>query len=77
MCRRAADVRGARAVMYPVAVRDPLHLLEVVRLGQQAQALRVQPAAGRVERLPVVPAQLRPEGVEGDGESPSVGLELN
>lgn len=67
---------AGHGVTYPVVVRYPLHLLEVLRLGQQAQPLGVQPAAGRVEGLPVTFAQLRAEGVQGDDERPPVGLKL-
>lgn len=69
--------RGAGSCTYPVVVRDPLHLFEVLRLGQQAQALGVEPATGRVEGLPGVFAQFGAEGVEGDDESSPVGLKLN
>lgn len=57
-------------------VRHPLHLLKVFCLGQEAQPLGVQLATGRVEGLPVVFAQLGPEGVQRDGEGTSVSFEL-
>lgn len=58
-------------------VRHRLHLFKVFCLGQQAQSLWVELATGRVEGLPVTFAQFGAKGVESDGKSASVGLELN
>lgn len=58
-------------------VRYPLHLLEVLRLGQQAQPLGVQLATGRVEGLPVTFAQFRAEGVQSDDKRTPVSLKLS
>lgn len=76
-CPGPTRARGTGSCTYPVVVRDPLHLFEVLCLGQQAQALGVEPATGRVQGLPGVFAQFGAEGVEGDDESSPVSLKLN
>lgn len=58
-------------------VRYPLHLLEVLCLGQQAQSLGIELATGRVEGLAVLFAQLGAKGVKRDDKSTSVCLKLN
>lgn len=58
-------------------IRHSLHLFKVFRLGQQAQPLRMEHAAGGVEGLPVLFAQFSPKGVKSDDESTSVSLKLN
>lgn len=82
MCGLLKHARGNHArhsgiSTHSVTVRYPLHLLEVLRLGQQAQPLGVELAAGRVEGLPVLFAQLGAKGVQSDDKSTPVSLKLN
>ena len=73
---RGKHARHSRISTHSVTVRHPLHLLEVLGLGQQAQPLGVELAAGGVEGLPVLFAQLGAKGVQSDDKRTPVSLKL-
>ena len=73
---RRNHARHCGTSTHSVTVRYPLHLLEVLGLGQQAQPLGEELAAGRVEGLPVRFAQLGAKGVQSDDKSAPVSLKL-
>ena len=52
-----------------------MNLVIVICPGQSLETIRGKFATSRIQLLPVILGQLRPEAVDGDDERPPVGLE--
>lgn len=59
-----------------VTIRHRFDLLVVLSFSQQVEPLRVQSATAGKQLAPLVPSQVRAEGIHGDDEGTAVGLKL-